>query len=430
MDHLAPGPPPTVTFSRWIASIGATALAAIVLFIASPSKALADDDAPPPVLTATFRDTLDGWLIAKGAAPTSAAMNRAQLAATLAGDRLGLPGLAIHAQIFNYAGSGLSSRTGDIQTADAIEAVPMTRLFEAWIEQRFGSEEHNVALRAGLMDVNADFDSIVTANWLVNSSQGIGADIARSGVNGPSIYPVSSLGLRLSWTPNKHWTGRVAILDGVPGDPDRPRAFVVARLAPMDGALTIGQVDYRWSETGRLAIGLWRYSLSRPTLDGVTARHDQGFYMEAESALPGSTHWTGWLRFGRAAGSMQQVDGYWGGGVTGKGLLPTRKDDRLGLAFARASISPLAIRISGLPRTETSFELSYQYKLSAQLALQPDAQYLHHPAAIAHAPNALVMGLRLILSLGGPKPAPATDASDTTVPSDAPEPKAPDGKTS
>lgn len=427
---LDPEPPVIAAFSRWIASRGAAALAIFALTCACSSAALAEDDAPPPIFTVTFRDTLDGWLIGNGMPAAPVAMNRAQLAATLAGDRLGLPGLAIHTQIFNYAGSGLSSRVGDIQTADAIEAVPMTRLFEAWIEQRFGSEEHNVALRAGLMDVNADFDSIVAANWLVNSSQGIGADIARSGLNGPSIYPVSSLGLRVSWTPNRHWTGRIAVLDGVPGDPDRPRAFAAARLAPQDGALTIGQLDYRWSETGRLAMGLWRYSLSRPTLDSLAARHDQGFYVEAESALPGSKHWTGWLRFGEAAGSMQQVDGYLGGGVTGKGLLPGRKDDRLGLAFARASISALATQISGLPRAETSFELSYQYKLSTLLALQPDAQYLHHPAAIAHAPDAVVVGLRLILSLGGPKPAPATDASDTTVPSDAPEPKAPDGQSS
>jgi porin len=403
---------------------------AVLLLTTLPHPAKAEDELPPPIFTATFRDILDGWVTASDKAPAPVAMNRAQLAGTFAGDRLGLPGLAIHAQVFNYAGASLSTRTGDIQTADAIEAVPMTRLFEAWIEQRFGSEERNVAIRAGLMDVNADFDSITAANWLVNSSQGIGADIARSGLNGPSIYPVSSLGIRASWTPNKHWTARLAVFDGVPGDPDHPRAFVAARLAPSDGALTIAQVDYRWSETGRVAVGAWRYSLSRPTLDGAGVGHDQGFYIETESALPGSTHWSGWLRYGRAAGSVQQVDGYWGGGLTGKGLIPGRKDDRLGLAFARASIGTLARRVSGLPAAETSFEASYQYKLSTMLALQPDAQVLHHPAAVAHAPDALVMGLRLILSLGGPKPAPATDASDTTVPSDTPEPKAPDDKTS
>lgn len=402
----------------------------LCLLLALMSATARADEPPPPVVTATLRDILDGWAIASTDAPAPVVLNRAQVAATLAGDRLGLPGLAVHAQIFNLSGNSLSQRTQDIQTADAIDAVPMTRLFEFWIEQRFGSEERNVAIRAGLMDVNADFDSITTANWLVNSSQGIGADIARSGLNGPSIYPVSSLGIRASWTPNKRWTARMAVLDGVPGDPERPRAFVVARLAPRDGALTIGQVDYRWSDKGRVAVGVWGYSRARPTLDGTAQRRDQGYYLEAESAVPGSTHWSGWLRYGRAAGSVQQIDGYWGGGVVGKGLLRGRKDDRLGLAFARAQISPLAKQVSGLPHSETSFEASYQYKVSEKWAIQPDVQYLRHPATVAHAPDALVMALRLILSMGGPKPAPATDASDTTVPSDAPEPKAPDEKPS
>lgn len=402
-------------------------LVAASLLIA-PGSAHADDDAPPPVFTATLRDILDGWLIPSSASPGPVVLNRLQVAGTVAGDRLGMPGLAIHAQVFNLAGSSLSARTQDIQTADATDAVPITRLFEAWIEQRFGSAERNIAIRAGLMDVNADFDSIVAANWLVNSSQGIGADIARSGLNGPSIYPVSSLGARVSWTPNKHWTARLAVLDGVPGDVDRPRAFVVARLSPHDGAFTIGQVDYRWSEEGRVAVGAWTYTLARPGLDGAGLHHDQGFYAEVESALPHSKHWSGWLRYGRANGSVQEVDGYWGGGLVGKALISGRDEDRLGLAFARASISTLAMKVNGLPRSETSFEASYQVKLNEHWALQPDAQYLRHPAAAPGAPDAVIVGMRLILSLGGPKPAPATDASDTTVPSDTPDTKDSDAK--
>jgi porin len=242
---------------------------AFAILTLTPSVARADD-APPPLFTATFRDILDGWGVEDGHLANPVVMNRAQVTATLAGDSIGLPGLAFHAQVFNYAGASLSARTHDIQTADAIDAVPMTRLFEAWIEQRFGSEEHNVAIRAGLMDVNVDFDSIVAANWLVNSSQGIGADIARSGLNGPSIYPVSSLGVRVGWTPNKHWTARLAVLDGVPGDLDRPQVFVAARLAPHDGAFTIGQVDWRWSDKGRVAVGAWRGPRSTMVHPGTT----------------------------------------------------------------------------------------------------------------------------------------------------------------
>jgi porin len=272
---------------RKIVCLPGLRLFCLVALILRSEAAMADDGVPPPVVAASFRDILDGWLMAGDHRAEPVAMNRAQLAVTLAADRLGVSGLALHVQVFNSSGSSLSAHTGDIQTADAIEAIPMTRLFEAWIEQRFGSEDHNIALRAGLMDVNADFDSIVAANWLLNSSHGIGADIARSGLNGPSVYPVSSLGLRAGWTPDRHWTTRVALLDGVPGDPGHPGTFVTARLAPESGALVIGQEDYRWSETGRMAIGFWRYSHVRRTLDNAATGHDEGFYMEVESALPG-----------------------------------------------------------------------------------------------------------------------------------------------
>jgi porin len=234
--------------------------------------------------------------------------------------------------------------------------------------------------------------------------------------------------MRASWTPDKQWTARLAILDGVPGVPGRERLFVGARLAPRDGTLVIGQVDYRWSEDGRVALGAWRYSHVLPGLDGGPARHDKGFYVEVESLLPGSKHWSGWLRYGVAAGSVQPIDGYLGGGFVGKGLLRGRPEDRLGLAMARASISDAAMRAEDLPDAETTFEASYQIKLSAVLAVQPDLQYVVHPAAVAAAPDAFVAGLRLVISLGGPKPAPATDASDTTVPSDTPDTKDNDGK--
>jgi porin len=381
------------------------------------------DDTPPPVFTASLRDQLDSWWIGNGTSTGPVSLNRLQLTGTLAGDRLGLPGLSLHAQVYNFSGAGLSKRVGDIQTADAIDAVPATRLFEAWIEQRFGSEKHNIAVRMGFLDVNADFDSIANANWLVNSSQGIGADLAKSGLNGPSIYPVSALGVRVSWTPDDHWTVRAAVLDGVPGDPDRPRLFVSARLAPSDGVFTIGQVDYRWSDKARVALGAWRYSHARPTIDGNAYRRDQGLYVEVEAPVPGSRHWSGWVRAGAANGSVQSIDRYFGAGLVGEGLFRDRPNDRAGFAIARATISDAARASDNLPEAETAIEASYQFKLNRAFAVQPDAQYLMHPAALSGAPDTVVLGLRVILSIGGPKPAPATDASDTTVPADAPATK-------
>lgn len=62
----------------------------------SPDQAKADD-APPPIFTSTLRDILDGCAIASSSYPKPVSLNRGQLAATLAGDRLGLPGMAVKA---------------------------------------------------------------------------------------------------------------------------------------------------------------------------------------------------------------------------------------------------------------------------------------------------------------------------------------------
>ena len=95
-----------------------------------------------------------------------------------------------------------------------------------------------------------------------------------------------------------------------------------------------------------------------------------------------------------------------------------RPDDRLGFAIAHAVIGLPAVASFSLHRAETSVEASYQFKLGERIAIQPDVQYIHHPAAIANAPDALGFGLRIVLSTGFPKKPQATDPTDPTVPPD------------
>jgi hypothetical protein len=121
-------------------------------------------------------------------------LNKLQIAAFLSGDHFGLPGWKAHAQLFRFDGQSLSQNLGDIQTADNLEAPPVTRLFEAWISRQWGRDNRSLTLRAGLIDLNSQFDSVDPASLMINSSHGIGPDLSRSGQNGPSIYPVSALG--------------------------------------------------------------------------------------------------------------------------------------------------------------------------------------------------------------------------------------------
>ena len=185
--------------------------------VPQPSLAAGKDDTP--TLSVAIRETADAWSVFSGLDPGFTVLNKLQVSATLTGDKLGLQGWSAHAQVFRFDGQSLSARMGDIQTADNLEALPMTRLFEAWVARQWGGDNRSIALRAGLIDLNSQFDSVDPASLFINSSHGIGPDISRSGRNGPSIYPVTALGSTITVVPNDKWTFRLGVFDGIPGDP-------------------------------------------------------------------------------------------------------------------------------------------------------------------------------------------------------------------
>ena len=139
---------------------------------------------PPPIVSVAIRNTFDAWAVPAGVAPGTAVLNKFQLSGTLTGDGFGLTGWSAHAQIFRFDGQSLSARLGDLQTADNLEAPPVTRLFEAWVAHQWGAENRSIALRAGLIDLNSQFDSVEPASLFISSSHGIAPDLSRSGRNG------------------------------------------------------------------------------------------------------------------------------------------------------------------------------------------------------------------------------------------------------
>ncbi len=374
-------------------------------------------DAPPPIAVGV-RETFDAWDNVSGGRNTGTALlNKLQISGTVRGALIGLDGLSAHVQIFRTDGKNLSARVGDTQTVSNIEAPDSMRLFEAWLEEKWGDERRSLGVRAGLMDLNAQFDSNDSASLFINSSHGIGPDISRSGRNGPSIFPVTSAGATMSLLLGKKWTFRLAAFDGVPGDPERPKAFAIARLGHGDGALVIGQADYHLSDDATIEAGAWRYTAAVPAIDPIRARaHDQGAYASLAAPLPGMKGVSGWIRAGVADRDAQPVSAYLGAGLVAQGLFAGRPDDRLGFAIAHAVIGAPARSALGLPKAETTFEATYQISVHHRLALQPDAQFVRHPAGRADARNALVLGMRAVVTFGYPVQPSAADAADPTVP--------------
>jgi porin len=292
---------------------------------------------------------------------------------------------------------------GAAQGASNIETgVRAARLYEAWIEQRFASGRASV--KFGLYDLNSEFDAIEAAALFINPSHGIGPDFSQSGRNGPSIFPVTSLALRGDYKIDDRWLVRAAILDGVPGDPERPRRTSI-KLGGDDGALGVVELNYADDGT-RAGAGYWRYTGRFEIFSGEpgSSRGNDGLYAFVERRLTqergdSEQGLAGWVRLGFADERLNPVKHYLGGGFTYTGPFPGRDEDQAGVAVGWAEFGTPFRRSSAssgdpLDAREVIIEATYRAPVTSWLTLQPDLQYVINPGGRSAASNALILGLR------------------------------------
>jgi porin len=341
---------------------------------------------------------------------------------------IGWPGATVFLYGLGNQGGGISELAGDAQGVSNIEAPTSWRLYEAWIEQVLPG--NRVSILAGLYDLNAEFDVIWTGSLFMNSSHGIGPDFSQSGMNGPSIFPVTSLAVRARGSISNRLIFKAAILDGVPGDPEKPTGTHV-KFGDDDGILMAGEVvvllggDEEWktepsrfrlvSRTdveffdARFAVGAWKYTgkfielrdaafpaLSTPSTDnrGVYALAEWNVLREPDDAAQGLSAFG---RYGIANDRINRFASYAGLGLVYTGLLPGRDHDQTGLAVASARNGDpyLESHPRELDRTETVIEATYLASVTSWLSVQADLQYVVNPGTNPAFSNALVPAVRL-----------------------------------
>lgn len=342
----------------------------------------------------------------------------------------GLRGTSLFVYVLANHGEEPSAYVGDAQTLSNIEAPSAVRLYEAWVEKDFRGPR--LSLLFGLYDLNSEFDVLESAGLFVNSSFGIGAEFAASCLNGPSIFPVTSLGLRVKWRPTSSLYLQGTVLDGVAGDPARPGETAV-RLSTREGALLAGEVGWilrregdeddggprhrthgpvgrRASPDGiraKVAVGLWDYTRESTSLDpdagGRRVESRPGAYLLGEwKATDGADDPSRGLtlsaRVGVADPRTNRFVSYTGAAAVYRGLLPGRPADELGVGVAAAhNGNPFleARRAEGRPaaRTETAVELTYRIQ-GERWALQPDLQWVVNPGTDPTLDAALAAGVR------------------------------------
>jgi porin len=290
-------------------------------------------------------------------------------------------------------GNSISELVGDTQAVSNIEAgTQALRLYEAWIDQKIGER---LSLRAGLYDLNSEFDALDASDLFVSSPHGIGTDFAQSGENGPSIFPSTSLAARVQWQPAEGWAIRAAILDGVPGDPNRPRRTSI-KLGNGDGALLVGEVEAPLGG-GKLLLGRWQYTAHFDLNDGSGAETgNAGTYVRGEFPLSGSADRKvdAFFRLGTASGRFNMFDRFASGGLKFSNWVPGREEDEFGIAIAAAFTSDSFRVATGAGLSEVAVEATYRAPINGWLTLQPSLHYIASPSAARGVSDALVLGVR------------------------------------
>lgn len=379
----------------------------VALAIASTASA-SDTVEQPPALSLEATYTAEGWHVASHDLRSHTAyLDNLDLIATLDGEALfGVPGLQIFAYALYDNGHELNDAVAEtLQGISNIEATRALRMYEAWAQWQLGSL---VSLRAGLYDLNSEFDALENAGLFINPSHGIGPDFAQSGLNGPSIFPVTSVAARVRME-LEHWNVQFAVLDAVPGDLERPTRTAV-RWDSSEGLLYVGEVDYRASGGARFGIGYWRYSeafethVSASTEASLARESNDGRYVFAETAALTTPHGAlrAFVRAGWANADVNTIERYIGAGATWIGFV--RDGDEIGISIAHARVGEPWRRAQAAEGLDTEhaeiiLELTARLPVGELFAVQPDVQYIRQPGALSERDAIWAFGLRLEIGL-------------------------------
>ncbi|MHC2017103.1 carbohydrate porin [Methylobacterium sp. CM6247] len=359
----------------------------------------------------------------------------------------GWQGATFHTNLYLIHGTGLSRYyVNNFITVSAIEALPSSRLYEIWLEQKLFDGQFG--LKVGQIAADPEFAVTQTGTLFINSTFGwpnIMAEVLPSG--GP-IYPLAVPAIRAKYVPNQNFSLQVGVFDGDPAgpypsdlDPQR-RNRTGTNFRTSDPALVIAEAAYAYNiaqgdegDPGTVTLGGWHHfgrfdsqrfdeagrSLADPSTTGIARRFrgdsglygiiDQTIYREPDDPNDGASVF---LRLSGSPSDRNIVDFYADMGIAYKGLFKGRSDDTIGVAFALARISDIArgfdtdvIRFGGAsgPRrsSEAVIEATYQAVLGPGVTVQPDIQYIFRPGGGVPNPrdpdgarikNAAVFGVR------------------------------------
>jgi porin len=388
-------------------------------------------------------DTL--WNTTGGISPGGADDGLLQFGAQIDMEKaIGLPGGTFKNTWFWLYGRNPSGFVGDVNSVSGIAGNPAFRCYELWYEQNLSISgvADAFSLRGGLLGLDAEFCLSDPALLFLNGTFGMPALMSQNLVNSGPQYPMATPGVRLALHPLPWLRLRAALTQANPFSQAQNLHNFNWNFGPAGGLLSMNEAEIAWGQgtasstlPGKVKTGFWIQNGSSPSLPAdwsfgppSTVSYCTGFYgiwdqtlyrpSAAEKSSSGkktvvAADGTGgddapekglksFLRVGFSPQAASPLSLYNDAGFVYTGLIPTRPEDKLGLAFCYGSVSPAYRTLGnqqGVPGAsfESVAELTYSIRLSPGIALQPDLQYVLHPGGTRQNGNALVAGFRAIV---------------------------------
>jgi porin len=351
----------------------------------------------------------------------------------------GVEGGTFHTSWLWLYGKDINANVANAFSVSGIAANPAFRCYELWYQQAFLN--NLFSLRGGLLAIDTDFSLSDTAALFVNSSFGLANLGTFNLVNSGPQYPMATPGIRLEINPTGWLSLHSIFAQANPFSQQENQHNFNWNFGSSGGLLSINEAKAAWKTLlktelpGSAKAGFWIQSGSSPSLPeefSFTApsnlQYSTGFYGILDQAIyqvpdegknpkpavnssspddsvvpePSEATPRGLNAFVRG-GFCPQPDNpmslFVDSGLVYTGLLPCRKADRLGLAFAYGQVSPGYRTLAGqqeIPGAsfEAVTELTYSIQLTPAITLQPDLQYVLHPGGTQQYGNALVAGFR------------------------------------
>ena len=296
-------------------------------------------------------------------------------------------------------GKSFSQYSGDLQIVSNIEAQHIATFMELWYLHTFKWFQ----IKAGIIDLNANFVFTDHSLYLINSSFGIQPTIS---ANMPvPIFPVTALGGIMNFHFTRSMELSVGLFDGSPSirSPFQPAPDFSMGIA--EGFLGISEWYYKYSikkRKGSMKIGAWVHSTNfddhHSSLE-YSENFGAYFIMDQEIFKNNNSETYIWTKVGAAPRECNIVKYFYGGGITMHNPVIPIPLDHISFGVAHAILCNHLDEFEHIGEAnETALELSFQ-KSFGFFSFQPDLQYIIHPSGRRDIENSLFLILRTSITL-------------------------------